>query len=206
MDNLHFTVSGEWLTQFARERFKETNDIQVGILFLTSSLIGFPEDLALDVVKGKKKLTGENEVLIEEDNTRVIPYGCVTPKPITDVLCGWISPDGEVYGVSKYTMTTEHNDLARDIVNADLVEYNGFSDYSSVEDAGFIKFSPHLCCSYTKPGNITQKQKDLILEYMLSHDILLYQIGYGSSERVLPATMIKSMELMRFAMLLTGKI
>ncbi len=79
-------------------------------------------------------------------------------------------------------MTTEHNDLARDIVNADLVEYNGFSDYSSVEDAGFIKFSPHLCCCYTKPGNITQKQKDLILEYMLSHDILLYQIGLASYE------------------------
>lgn len=205
MEKLHFTVSGEWLTQFSRERYKETKQIEVGIKFLTSSLIGFPEDLAIDVVKGKKKLTGENQVLIEDDNTRVIPYGCITPKPITDVLCGWISTNGEVYGVNKYTMTTEHNDLADDIVNLGLVEYNSFSNYSSVEDAGFIKFSPHLCCCYTSPGNISQKQKDLLIEYLLSHNILFYQIGYGSSDRVLPVTKIKSMDLMSFAMMLTGK-
>lgn len=69
MEKLHFTVSGEWLTQFSRERYKETKQIEVGIKFLTSSLIGFPEDLAIDVVKGKKKLTGENQVLIEDDKS-----------------------------------------------------------------------------------------------------------------------------------------
>lgn len=54
MGVLHFSVSGEFITRFARERFCETGDVQTGIDILIKALNGFPEDLAREVVKGKE--------------------------------------------------------------------------------------------------------------------------------------------------------
>lgn len=203
-DTLHFTVSGEWLTQFARERYKETKDKQVGINFLTGSLIGFPEDLALQVITGKKKLVGDNEVIIEEDNAVVRPYGIIHPTDIVNSLCGWISPTGDVYGVNKYTQTTEHDDLAREIVVAELVEDNQPSYYRDVEKAGWIKFSPHLAASCAKASEITQFHKTLLMTYMITHDISLLQIGFGLAPRIFNVNQIRQMDLLQFGIYLTG--
>ena len=205
MEKLHFTVSGEWLTQFAREQYKETKDLKAGVYCLTTALIGFPEYLARDIVKGKLQLKGKNEVTVEEDCTEVIPYGVILPVDIKNVLCGWIAPDGRVFGVNVYTQTIEHDDLAREICAAQYVDDTEVSSYRSVEKAGWIKFSTHLCASAGKAANITLVQKLLIQEYIRSHQISLYQIGFGCSDRLFNLSQILTMETLQFGLYVTGR-
>ena len=45
--NLNFKIEGEFITHFAREKYKETNDLSIGVKFLTQALVGFPVDLAI---------------------------------------------------------------------------------------------------------------------------------------------------------------
>ena len=58
MEPLRFEISGDFITNFAREKYKETNDVSVGVNVLTTALVGFPKDLATSIVLGNKKLVG----------------------------------------------------------------------------------------------------------------------------------------------------
>ena len=99
---LSFVVHGEKITELARDKYKESKDVDAGIDFLCRALIGFPRDLAEKVVKGSKKLVGVNEVYLEDDDTEVVPYGYIQPSDISSVECGWISPDGLCFGDADY--------------------------------------------------------------------------------------------------------
>ena len=96
--SLNFVVHGEKITELARDKYKESKDVDAGIDFLCRALIGFPRDLAEMVVKGSKKLVGVNEVYLEDDDAEVVPYGYIQPSDISSVECGWLSPDRIYFG------------------------------------------------------------------------------------------------------------
>lgn len=64
---VHFSVSGEYLTNFARGRFAD-GDPKKAVEVLTIGLNGMPLGIACDIVMGKKKLVGWNELELEDDN------------------------------------------------------------------------------------------------------------------------------------------
>ena len=66
---LHFSIEGEFLTNLSRTLFIEGTPLKA-INILTKGLAGFPESFAIQVISGKKKLTGVNEFNIEDDNTK----------------------------------------------------------------------------------------------------------------------------------------
>ena len=201
-DSLNFKVSGEWVTEFARDKFMEKGCIYDGVRFLQKCLIGFPEDLAKEVISGKKKLVGINELTIEDDDKTIEPYCWIKPSDIKKCECGWIAPNGDVFGCDRYTQTTEHSDIATELIYRGSVPDTESSDYSSVEKAGFIKFQPRLIAAHCTPSLITEAQRVKILEFMESHGIREIQVGYSLDEFVKRNT-IRSYELMQFAIFVT---
>ena len=72
---LHFTVTGEFMTEHSRNLFVEDKP-KDAVQFLTTALIGMPEDMAWDVVLGKTKVTGDsNEGCGIEEDTATNVYG-----------------------------------------------------------------------------------------------------------------------------------
>lgn len=57
MNKLHFSVDGEFITKFARDRYMETNDKNVAIALLCKSINVMPRDIAEDIVLGKRNLS-----------------------------------------------------------------------------------------------------------------------------------------------------
>lgn len=198
MEELHFSISGEFITRFARERFCETGDVQTGIDILIKALSGFPNDLAREVVKGKKKLVGINEVTVEDDNKEIEPYRWIKPNDIKECLCGWISPDGKVYGDENYTQTTEHSMIAKELILSERVPDTEMSDDRSVEVAGYIKFQPRLIVAGCKSVLITEAQREKVILFMESHSLSSIQIGF-SLDRFIKLGEIKAMDLLQFA-------
>lgn len=198
MEDLHFSISGEFITRFARERFCETGDVQTGIDILIKALSGFPNDLAREVVKGKKKLVGINEVTVEDDDKEIEPYRWIKPNDIKECLCGWISPDGKVYGYENYSQTTEHSMIAKELILSERVPNTEMSDDRSVEVAGYIKFQPRLIAAGCKPVLITEAQREKVILFMESHSISSIQIGF-SLDRFIKLGEIKAMDLLQFA-------
>lgn len=68
--SLHFTITGEFMTEHARNLFVEDTP-KNAVEFLTKSLIGMKDDMAWDIVLGKLKVTGDSDegCGVEEDNT-----------------------------------------------------------------------------------------------------------------------------------------
>lgn len=198
MEEFRFSISGEFITRFAREKFCETGDIQTGIDILIKALIGFPNDLAREVVKGKKKLVGINEIFVEDDDKEIEPYRWIKPNDIKKCLCGWISPNGKVYGYENYTQTTEHNMIAKELILSERVPDTEMSDERSVEVAGYIKFQPRLIAAGCKSVLITEAQREKVILFMESHFISSIQIGY-SLDRFIKLGEIKAMDLLQFA-------
>ena len=197
MKKLHFSISGEFITKFARDRYMETNDKNVAIALLCRSINGMPRDVAEDIVLGKKKLVGVNEVYLEDDDTLVRPYGYPTPIDIEQCLCGWISPEGNVYGSKIYTQTVEHLNIARDLVHFGVISDTRVLYERAVEGAGYIKFSPELIIANCKTSMITDKQHSEIIRFLHSHKITSIQMGYNR-ERVM-TTKVSQMDTMMFA-------
>nr|DAH54466.1 MAG TPA: hypothetical protein [Caudoviricetes sp.] len=198
MGVFHFSVSGEFITRFARERFCETGDVQTGIDILIKAFSGFPNDLAREVVKGKKKLVGINEVTVEDDDKEIEPYRWIKPNDIKECLCGWISPDGKVYGCEDYTETTEHTTIAEELILSERVPDTEMSNDRSVEVAGYIKFQPLLIVAGCKPALITEAQREKVILFMKSHALSSIQIGW-SLNRFIKLGEIKAMDLLQFA-------
>lgn len=197
MKKLHFSISGEFITKFARDRYMETNDKNVAIALLCRSINGMPRDIAEEIVLGKKKLVGVNEVYLEDDDTLVRPYGYPTPIDIEQCLCGWISPEGNVYGSKIYTQTVEHLNIARDLVHFGVISDTRVLYERAVEEAGYIKFSPELIIANCKTSMITDKQHSEIIRFLHSHKIISIQMGYNR-ERVM-TTKVSQMDTMMFA-------
>jgi len=67
--SLHFTVTGEFITEHSRSLFVEDKP-KKAIEFLKTALIGLPEDMAWEIVLGEKKVTGDSDegCGVEEDS------------------------------------------------------------------------------------------------------------------------------------------
>lgn len=154
--------------------------------------------MAREVVKGKKKLVGINEVTVEDDDKEIEPYRWIKPNDIKECLCGWISPDGKVYGCENYTQTTEHTMIAKELILSERVPDTEISDDRSVEVAGYIKFQPRLIVAGCKPASITEAQRGKVIIFMESHSISSIQIGW-SLDRFIKLGEIKAMDLLQFA-------
>lgn len=191
MKTLHFTVEGGYITQLARERYRETKDLSVGVDFLTKAIIGFPKDLATAVVLGNKKLVGTDEVVVEDDSVAVEPYGFIKPSDIKDIVCGWIAPDGEVYGHKFYNETNDHHILAELI--CEKFSINTPNEEFALEDRGWIKFSPaRVIAGRIK---VTEGQKLTVTNYCIEHG---KKVQLGWSERLYSGSEICAMDLIMF--------
>lgn len=197
MNKLHFSVGGEFITKFARDRYMETNDKNVAIALLCRSINGMPRDIAEDIVLGKKKLVGVNEVYLEDDDAVVRPYGYPTPMDIEQCLCGWISPEGNVYGSKVYTQTIEHLSIAKKLVQFGVVSCTSLLYERAVEEAGYVKFSPALIIAQCSCSMITDKQHSEVIRFLHSHKITSIQMGYSRSSVL--TTKVSQMDTMMFA-------
>lgn len=197
MSKLHFSVSGEFITNFARNRYRETNDKNVAINLLCRSLKGLPYSIAEDIVLGKKKLVGVNNVYLEDDDVVVRPYGYPTPIDIEQCLCGWISPEGNVYGSKVYTQTVEHLNIARDLVKFGIVSCTNHLYERAVEEARYVKFSPELIIAQRPCSVITDKQHSEVIKFLRSHKIMSIQMGYCRNPVL--TSKIAQMDTMMFA-------
>lgn len=168
MENLEFKVEGSYLTNEARKRYQETADINDGVSFLQSCLIGIPAEYALQVVTGKAKLTGVGvEVYLEEDNEEILPFKLRRPNKPEDVDCGWISPEGFIYGKKDHTSTDDHIQIAEELVEGLVVKKEGLANaYELVEKAGFVKFAPFDIIAGVKAAKITQRQHEAVIKWL----------------------------------------
>lgn len=166
MEPLRFEISGDFITNFAREKYKETNDVSVGVNVLTTALVGFPKDLATSIVLGNKKLVGVNEVYIEDDNAQVEPYGIIQPSQAEDIVCGWIAPDGLLFGHKEYNETNDHHILAQEICKR--LDIESVNDEFTLEDLGYLKFTPIKVIPGSKQA--TQSQKDAVASFCKAHN------------------------------------
>lgn len=171
MENLEFKVEGSYLTNEARKRYQETADINDGVSFLQSCLIGIPAEYALQVVIGKAKLTGVGvEVYLEEDNEEILPFKLRRPNKPEDVDCGWISPEGFIYGKKDHTSTDDHIQIAEELVEGLVVKEEGVANaYELVEKAGFVKFAPFDIIAGVKAAKITQRQHEAVKKWLIAH-------------------------------------
>lgn len=200
--SLDWTVAEGFVTDFCRKRFVETEDVHEGIRALQIMVPGIPDDMAEAVVRGCKKLVGTKELYLEDDDKVIEPYVWIKPRDIADCLCGWIAPDGRVFGHVDYNEASDHEDLARDIMRRKEVRYNGHSDYTSLEDAGFIKFSPDKALTDAFPGDVTEEQHQAIIRFMEGHKMQQLQLG-ASSLGILSLMDIRKMDLLQFGKMIS---
>lgn len=200
---LEWTIEGSFLTNEARKKYQESADIQEGVKFLQTCLIHFPENYATMVVTGKAKLTGcGSEVVLEDDDTEVLPYNFLHPQKPCEVDCGWISPDGKIYGHLGYNECTDHYDVAQLLIDHDVVKYTGTSPYNSVEAAGYIKFSPWNVTGGCKASEVTQKQLDAFCSILYERKRVPSEIiTLGDHEYTVSD--IYNIELMQFGLMIT---
>lgn len=124
------------------------------------------------------------------------------PGDITSFKCGWIAPDGKVYGLTTYSEQQDHENLAREIVRRGEVKGEEIHAYNAVESAGYVKFSPDKAYAYAKPGAITEAQRKQLLAFIEFYGYKEFQLGASALglENVLK---IKNMDLLQFAKRLT---
>jgi hypothetical protein len=192
MNELHFSITGEYVTNFVREKYKETNDISVAVDLLTKMLVGFPVDLATAVVLGNKKLVGTNEVEIEDDCTEVEPYGLIKPSKPEDVICGWISPEGNIYGHQSYNNQNDHHVLAIEICKR--LDIDSFNEEWELEKLDYLKFQPDKVMAGDHAA--TMAQKKAVAEICKAHNCKM-AIGWVN-HNLYSGSQIEQMELIMF--------
>lgn len=200
---LNFSVSGEFITNFARQRFIETQSRKVGIDVLCKCLIGFPENIAKKVVSGQAKLIGVNEIKVVPDCTLVEPYSWIKPSNIEDCECGWIAPDGRVFGYLDYNQhLMPHECLAEEIIKRDdcgIVTEDDYSyqrPYYYVERAGWVKFCPTMAIADCKASAITESQQKELVKFMKSHNYVL-NLGFQVSANYIQVNSMSTLMLGR---------
>ena len=169
---LHFTITGEFLTNFVRDLYMEGRKLNDVIELLQTSLVG---DMTMEIVQGiilgKYKLTGkDNNISLEPDDKVIKPYSKqqIKEKDISEIEAGWISPEGNVYGVETYFCYNDHSELAIEIVNSFDIKPTdcGLDDAMyTLEERGWIKFTPTWVLMSSSPGiRITKKQKEKLVK------------------------------------------
>ena len=165
---LYFEVHGDYITEFARNLYRESKDPKKGVKFLMRALRGFPAELAAMVVMGKKKLVGVNEVVVEDDDVDVVPYSYIQPSKVSEIECGWIAPNGDVYGHSSYNSTNDHVLLAEKICER---FYPSSKNYEfTLEDCGWMKLCPSQATIYASGDCCTEKQRESLAAFCKSHN------------------------------------
>jgi len=109
---LDWHVYGSWVTDYARAKFLDNGDIKPALNWLTKVCPGMPEDIAGEIIRGSKKLTGMDDLYLEDDDKVIEPSAWIKPGDIANYLCGWIAPDGKVYGLPTYSEQQDHEMLA----------------------------------------------------------------------------------------------
>lgn len=77
------------------------------------------------------------------------------------------------------------------------VRYNGHSFYTSVEAAGYIKFSPDRAITSARAGEVTEAQYRAVLRYVEGWGLPLFQLGPNACGRVTPME-LRKMDLLQF--------
>lgn len=204
MDALKFYVTGEYIMNFAREKYKDSADVQEGVKVLTTALIGFKEEDALEIVMGRKKLCGDcNEgVYMEDDNTEVRPYCFLVPNQPNEVICGWINQEGEIYGNAEYNGSDNHYLLADAIAESGMVQWNSWENpEGTLENQGWVKFSPYDVFAFVAPSKITDAQRTSLLTWMECNSIQ----GFKFHGRFYTYSQLRNMDLLSFAMKISVK-
>ena len=200
---LEWHVTGSWVTDYARAKFLDNGDIRTALDWLTKCVPGMPEDIAEQVIRGSKKLTGTDDLFLADDDKVIEPSGWIKPADIGKCKCGWIAPDGKVYGLQTYSEQQDHEELAREIVRRGEVACSDIVHaYGAVESAGYVKFSPYKAYAYAKPGAITEAQRDMVLAFIEARGYEKFQLGANALDMESVAK-IRSMELLQFAQRLT---
>lgn len=205
---LHFTVTGEFITNFVRDLYMEGRELNDVIEMLQLSLCGdLTMEIAQGIILGKYKLSGENNnVYLEPDDKKIVPYSKqIKEKDIKNIEAGWISPDGKVYGVETYFCYNDHSELAVEIINAldlKLEEEDELDDPMYVlEELGWLKFTPTWVLMGCTDGlRVTREQKERLIEFVKFNDRLkvpyALQLGYNPDNLVSYAKLEMMEELM----------
>lgn len=77
--NLDWHVHGSWVTDYARAKFLDNGDMKPALNWLTQVLPGMSEDIARQVIRGSKKLTGTDELYLEDDDKVIEPSTWISP-------------------------------------------------------------------------------------------------------------------------------
>ncbi len=205
---LHFTVTGEFITNFVRDLYMEGRKLNDVIEILQLSLCGdMTMEIAQGIILGKYKLSGENnDVYLEPDDKKIIPYSKqIKERDIKNIEAGWISPDGKVYGVETYFCYNDHSELAVEIVNALDLKLEGEDELDDpmyiLEELGWLKFTPTWVLMGCTDGlRVTKKQKERLVEFVKFNDKLkvpyALQLGYDPDNLVSYARLEAMEELM----------
>lgn len=82
---VHFSVTGEFVTRIARNLWAEGEHAKA-IRLLVNGVQGFAECMALDVVTGRKKLVGTNDLKLVKDSATKDDRGLDLPKSAADAF------------------------------------------------------------------------------------------------------------------------
>lgn len=200
---LDWHVYGSWVTDYARAKFLDNGDIKPALNWLTKVCPSMPENIAEEIIRGSKKLTGMDDLYLEDDDKVIEPSAWIKPADIGKCKCGWIAPDGKVYGLPTYSEQQDHENLAREIVKRGEVQGEEIHAYNELEKAGYVKFSPFKAYAYAKPGAITEAQREKLLAFIAANGYKAFQLG-ANALGLEEVTKIKSMDLLQFAKRLTS--
>ena len=201
---LHFTITGEFLTNFVRDLYMEGRKLNDVIEMLQTSLVGeMTMEIAQGIILGKYKLTGkDNDISLEPDDKVIKPYPKqIKEKDISEIEAGWISPEGKVYGVETYFCYNDHSELAIEIVDSldiDPLDSDIDDAMYTLEERGWIKFTPTWVLMSSSPGiRITKEQKEKLIKLTGENEKLKIpcsiQLGYNP-ENLVTYTRLKMMD------------
>lgn len=132
---------------------------------------------------------------------------------ITKCECGWVGPKGQIYGLEHYSGSAlDHERLAEEIIRNGEVKHDKDNIYNCVECKGWIKFSPDLIIAEAKPSDITQIQKDKIVDWLCGALLTKHQennfihLGFkqGLTNNCFSYRQIQNMDLLQFAFYVTN--
>lgn len=192
---LHFTITGEFLTNFVRDLYMEGRKLNDVIEMLQTSLVGeMTMEIAQGIILGKYKLTGkDNDISLEPDDKVIKPYSKqIKEKDISEIEAGWISPEGKVYGVETYFCYNDHSELAIEIVDSfdiEPIDYDLDDAMYTLEERGWVKFTPTWVLMSSSPKiKITKEQKEKLVKFTRENKKLKVpysiQLGYDPESLV----------------------
>jgi len=137
--SLHFTVTGEFITEHSRSLFVEDKP-KNAVEFLKTALIGMPEDMAWEIVLGEKKVTGDSDegCGVEEDSETELFTIPLSVESVWNRLARkYFSSLGELQMLQRRIMILGNSDDSTGALYR-TCGYEGFRDYiiSLKEDRG----------------------------------------------------------------------